>query len=740
MNAPRLSRCVVVALVTTTACAHQYSEPPPAPLAFLRPAPAVPVERCEPEPALPTPEGETPAPVAEGALSVVEVRGDDRLALVGRFATAWSPDGASLYTATGDGVVEWRTADAHFVRTISLGEPVESIDDVAASPDGAWLAARGRRPRENTLTLWLIRVGASPAVRAYPGAAGALRFTDDHATLLADGARWNLRTGARTATTPRGPRTRWSPDGARALVFVTDHARTDGVTTPTLWDARADRAVHTFASVVTEHGAAMSADGRRVAVLHDGLDVFDTTTLARVAHLTDVPATGLVTLSHDGRRVVVSTFLCVVPASFGVTRDDTSHCPPRSMTLWDVDRGTRIAQSDHDVGSEWLYTDDGGFLTGPSTRLVDALLRADDLTTVTFGQRVHGVSPDGRLVLYVDHDRLMLGATRDAREPTLFRAPTVLARSRDGASVATLDRDRRLRVEGPGGCLRFALGGYGFREPTEAIERFSPDTASVRFSRDGATLLVSTRDSGPMRFRAFDARTGAARWSMRTNHDSQTLAAFDEDRLFVQGTGRPEVHRFDATTGVASPPGRAPRLSYTTPTFGGATYEERDRGGDRVSPMNFGVPRRDGDSLGVIGYFDHDAWLSLWDLSHPERVVDVHAGGTPVRLALSPDEAHWAIGHLEGTVRLVSRDGDASVRVEAGHRGRVEALAFSRDSAFLWSAGEEGTVVLSDARTGTVRGRVRLPLDRARTLWVDPDGDAVVDTERGMRVRIRPAP
>ena len=36
------------------------------------------------------------------------------------------------HMVTADGVVEWRTADAHYVRTISLGDPVASIDDVAA--------------------------------------------------------------------------------------------------------------------------------------------------------------------------------------------------------------------------------------------------------------------------------------------------------------------------------------------------------------------------------------------------------------------------------------------------------------------------------------------------------------------------------------------------------------------------------------------------------------------------------
>jgi hypothetical protein len=101
---------------------------------LVRPAPPVAAERCEPtsEPAAPT--GHTPPPTAEGALALVDQRGDDRLAFADRFATAWSPDGEHIYTATRTAVLAWGTRSGALEASWPLAAPMDSVAQVVVSP------------------------------------------------------------------------------------------------------------------------------------------------------------------------------------------------------------------------------------------------------------------------------------------------------------------------------------------------------------------------------------------------------------------------------------------------------------------------------------------------------------------------------------------------------------------------------------------------------------------------------
>jgi len=679
--------------------------------------------------------------VAEGALSLTDLRGDDRLSVIDPFVSAWSPDGEHLYLATRAAVSVWGSRSGALEATWALDAALVSVQALEVSPDGSRVAVVGTtRPPGASSDLpgvWLLRTGEHPQTTAFPGIGGPFHRSADGQRLYTDGHTWDLPTGAHR-TTPRPPGiTRWLPDGLRAVVLVPvpQTTPTGGRYTPVLWDAVTGRELHRFPAVAQlAEAVALSGDGTRVAVLGAGLEVFSTETFARVAHITDVPTMGLVNLSDDGRRAVVESLVCVHLLS---TATRESHCPPPSLSLWDLDRAERLAHTASGAGQGWRFAPGGRYLTGPPTRLVDALLRVDDLTPVVFGNRVRSISPDGRLVLYERSLSLAVGSLDGSPQPDFARPPRVIARSPDGTLAATLDDAGALRIEGSDACVRLAMASGRYGRLPAGMEAFDTTRDQMVFSDDGQSLFVlSYVDSGRPRFRALDARSGHTRWSMQVSSGSTAAVSLSVGSLFVQGHGRPEVLRFDPTTGTSLPPGRAPRLSYTTAASGGETYEVRDRDGDRVSTLTLAAATRGGDVLATMGWFDHAMWFSRWDLQDPRRVVDVRVPQRIDRIALGPTERWWAVGLHDGRVHVYAAAVDRGFAMEAGHHGPITALAFTPTGHRLVTASEDGTLSLSDLSTGRALGRARFPSDRVTSVWVSPAGDVLrVETARGMRAR-----
>ena len=88
-------------------------------------------------------------------------------------------------------------------------------------------------------------------------------------------------------------------------------------------------------------------------------------------------------------------------------------------------------------------------------------------------------------------------------------------------------------------------------------------------------------------------------------------------------------------------------------------------------------------------------------------------------------------------MRIIPFDGARALDVAAGHHGPVTALVFSPAGDRLLSAGDDGTLALTEVASGRVVGRARFPFDRVTSLWVSPDGAEVrAETVRGMRVRL----
>jgi WD40 repeat protein len=95
--------------------------------------------------------GHTPPPEAEGELRVVDIRGEDRLAMAGDIGLTWSSNGERIIAATEYGVVLiWSASTGELERHIDLGTHIEYVKQVILSPNDEWIVVVG----DSKLTSW----------------------------------------------------------------------------------------------------------------------------------------------------------------------------------------------------------------------------------------------------------------------------------------------------------------------------------------------------------------------------------------------------------------------------------------------------------------------------------------------------------------------------------------------------------------------------------------------------------
>lgn len=757
---PRLPRWLAIALVAAfgvAGCGSRYTPRHPAvfrvePIAQGGEAPAA----CVPDPAREAPRGETPPPTASGALSLLDVVGDDRLGVAEAFAAAFSPDGERLYMATADRLLAWHTATGALERAVAFETPFDRPSAIVVSADGAWLAAQGTgRPVGDHAppppSAWLVRTEDLQVLKHVSPAAGELGFTPDATELFSEsGLHVTLATLAERRDPPADVEARYLPDGARYVAFVPRGDDAARRYVPEIRDAATGRMRHRLPDVAFPHAVAISGDGSRIAVLDEEaqrLTVFETGSFERVAAIEEIGDARMVSLSPDGKLAVLETLVCVTllaetfeadvrgahgadgdeRASAGArARGDRDGCPDPLLSLWDVDGGVLRWSSPAHAGERWVFSADGAWLSGPPTRLVETLLRVRDGSPAVTGGRIRAISPDGRFALRADRARHVIEAIDGEAPFTPAPASRLVALSHDGGTRLEVDDDNALRLARDGACI---VVGAARDAATEAW-----------FSRDDRfVVLVGHGEHGRPIVRGLDARTGATSYALGIVGEgaSAVRVRVAGDQVLVQGNDHDDVQRFDARTGAALPDGHAPRLRWHTPSGGGGyTYEVRDTGGDRVSHLNRAALLRDGTTLFTFEDFDRGFQLSVWDLAHPERVVDQPAEGWPVDVVLAPDESTVAVTYRDGHVCFFGRDDHARIAPDARHEGAVTALVYTPDGGAAVSAGEDGTLLLLSTTTGALLGRAELPLDHATHLAISASGrELVAETARGQRVR-----
>jgi WD40 repeat protein len=354
-------------------------------------------------------------------------------------------------------------------------------------------------------------------------------------------------------------------------------------------------------------------------------------------------------------------------------------------------------------------------------------------------------SPDGLRLASGGYDRLVkLWNAADGRELAVLSghrdAVDRVAFSPDGRLLASASRDSSLKLwdVAAGRELRTLLGHSG-------------GVTSCAFSPDGGLLAATSRDQT---ISLWAVATGERVFSL-TGHDAAVLhCVFSPDGKTLisasNSTWNKSVMMWDLATKreifarqgggflqtlALSPDGRrlacAPLMAVArveiVDVSTGHVVQPLGEHQDAVASLAFSP---DGTRLASAS---HDHTLKIWNPSSDEAIATLKGHAGPVTsCAFSPDGSQIVSASTDGTLKLW----DASVATAAeGSRakigGKVRAIAFSRDSRRVATAGHDAATIRS-AETGQVLTELRSAMAEADACMFSPDGRLLLaGTSRG---------
>jgi WD40 repeat protein/energy-coupling factor transporter ATP-binding protein EcfA2 len=609
-------------------------------------------------------------------------------------ATAFSPDGKLLATATQEGTTLWDTATWRRV-----GPPLRSSqggwEGVDFSPDGRTLAIAGRRGR---VELWDVsarkelRELTDPAAAAGEPALAVVRYSPDGKVIAAGPqetnhvTRWDAATGhviGRPITThPPGT------GGAHSISFSPDSNRiaVPGARgTVGIWDVATGRRVRAPLAIgrADVHAAIFADGGRRVIAADDSgsVSMVDVETGKPIGHplsVGDKPA-GLLDLSPDGRLVAAASFegpVFVWDVKTGAAYGSplTADTSPGNDVAFSPD-GRTLVSSHQRAAVVWNVNGDqaiGKPLGGPTEVTTDVAFSPD-------GKRVVAGTLDGDAVVYDTTTR------RNALRIDGGSVVTAVASRPDGKLIAVGTIDGHVRFFDP---KSGAPVGRPLDEGNLPIWQlaFSPDNSllAVAVDRNGVTGFTKQQRQGEVQLWDVHSRRQAGR-PIAPGAGSVLSVAFSRDgELLATGSyagrldlwevathahhGRPMRVAddgfvsvgFDSTgelvaAGGAIGPVRVWRVKDQRPAFpplpghpGLATGAAFDRDGVFLATT---------DVLGQTRLWDPATGLPYGDkLFGSERPVafesNVELPFLPLRNAFSPDGKHLAIGGFQRLAML----------------------------------------------------------------------------------------
>jgi WD40 repeat protein/serine/threonine protein kinase len=412
---------------------------------------------------------------------------------------AFSPDGETIASAGGDGIVKvWNaTTGGNLVVFNGRAGPVHGV---AFSPDGKYIAAAHERRK---VTVWDRLTGKQ------------LRTLEGHAEAV--------RTVA------------FSPDGRRIASGSRDK-------TVVVWDSATGEALLTLTGHTTwVHALAFSPDGTRIA---------STSVEGRVLVQDVAPH---LEFRHLGRGTLVPQVSCLAfhPGSRLLASAGADH----TVRIWNAETGQEIQKLER-VGqlASIAFSPDGRYciLVSPngSVRVQEVSVAQDKVrftdktrfNVEPFGPRAVAVSPDFQQIASAMKERVRVQEIPDRRQPPRSfpgpdRRPVCgVAFSPDGKRIASASGGGGLKVhELADGTEPFSLTGH------------PPGATCIAFSPDGQRLASGGMDG---KVKLHDAATGQELLTIPAHASAISGLAFTPDSQRIVSVGGDNLLKIlDALTG-----------------------------------------------------------------------------------------------------------------------------------------------------------------------------------------------